>query len=183
VLHDALVEQDRVEVSVFYTPCSVWQAEDIVVASTGASLVIPDHVMGVDDLRLYAGLMAFAASRGITVEHRGLHGPRGLSSGGRISLQHGDSEAVQLPVLAHEIIHELLHHSRTGRQLPKTTVESEAETGAAVLMQHHGHDVPATPAYLRNHNVRPADVLASMDRIIRATSEVVEFMERWEREQ
>ena len=52
-----------------------------------------------------------------------------------------------------------------------------------VLMQHHGHDVPATPAYLRNHNVRPADVLASMDRIIRATSEVVEFMERWEREQ
>ena len=176
-LHDSITNEEQTEVSVSYLPVATWAVEDIVYAASGEPFELPDHVVPVDDARLYAGLMAFAESRGITVEHRGLHGPRGISSGGRISLQHGDSEAVQLPVLAHEIVHELLHHSRDGRQLSRAVVENEAEASASVLLRHYGHDVPASAAYLRQHGVRPADVLRSMDNIVKATSAVIEFIE------
>jgi hypothetical protein len=50
-------------------------------------------------------------------------------------------------------------------------------------LRHYGHDVPASAAYLRSHHVRPVDVLNSMDRIVRAVGEVVEFVEKQEGDQ
>jgi len=181
--HDGTEDDEPTEVSVSYIPVTTWAVEDIVYAASGGAFELPDHVVPVDDDRLYRGLLGFAQDRGIEIEHRGIIGARGVSSGGRITLQHGDSEAVQLPVLAHEVIHESLHHSENSERLPKSMVESEAETGAAVLLRHYGHDVPASAAYLRSHHVRPADVLASMDRIVRAVGEVVEFVEKQEGDQ
>ena len=40
----------------------------------------------------------------------------------------------------------------------------------------YGHDEPVTAAYLRSHQVRPNDVLRSMDRILKAVNDVVEFI-------
>jgi hypothetical protein len=47
----------------------------------------------------------------------------------------------------------------------------------AVLLKHFGHDAVMSPQYLRNHGVKPVDVLNSMDRILRATGQVIEFIE------
>ena len=109
--------------------------------------------------------------------HTGIVGARGLSHGGRISLQHGDSEALQLPVLTHEIMHELLHHNRESMALPKGVIEGECQAAAGTLLRTYGHDEPVTAAYLRSHQVRPNDVLRSMDRIIKAVNDVVEFID------
>lgn len=177
---DDVTGEEQAEVAVSYVPVAVWQVENLEYAVGGEPFQLPDHVQAVDDARLYRGLIEFAASRGIVVEHRGLLGPRGVSSGGRISLQHGDSEAVQLPILAHEVMHELLHHAPESRHLSRSIVEAEAESGMAVLMLHFGHDAVLSPQYLRNHGVQPKDVLASMDRILRATGQVIEFIERRE---
>lgn len=175
-LRDALTGEERVEVAIRYIPVAVWPVESVVYAATREPLVLPDHVQPID-AALYAGLIAFAAHQGIAVEHRGLLGARGVSHGGRISLQCSDSEALQLPVLAHEVMHELLHHASDSRHLPKPVVEGEAETGMAVIMKHFGHDAVTSPQYLRNHGVQPKDVLNSMDRILRATGQVIEFIE------
>jgi len=175
-LQDSVDDGQTIEV-VQYRPMATWCVEDIVYAVSGEPFQLPDHVQAVDDRGLYDGLIAFAAHKQIQIVHTGIVGARGVSHGGKISLQHGDSEALQLPVLAHEVVHELLHASRDSARLPKAMVELEAETGAAVLLRHYGHDVPASSAYLRQFGVKPQEVLASMDRILRATSEVVQFVE------
>jgi hypothetical protein len=176
--HDNVSDEEQTEVSVSYVPVATWAVEDIEYAATHNPFQLPDHVQAVDDARLYRGLMEFAADRGIVVEHRGLIGPRGVSSGGKIALQHGDSEAVQLGILAHELMHEvLLHHAPESRHLSRSIVEGEAEAGMAVLLRHFGHDAVLSPQYLRNHGVQPKDVLNSMDRILRATGQVIEFIE------
>ena len=178
--HSSIGDDEQTEVSVSYIPVATWAVEDIVYAANGEGFVLPDHVIGVDDRALYDALVAFADHKGVQIVHRGIIGARGVSSGGQITLQSGDSPAVQLPVLAHEIAHELLHHVPGSERLSKTVVEGEAEAICAVLLRHYGHDVPASAAYLRGHGVRPADVLASMDRIIKATSEVIGFIEEQE---
>jgi len=176
-LRDALTGEERVEVAIRYIPVAVWPVESVVYAATREPLVLPDHVQPIDDDALYAGLLAFATHRGIAVEHRGLLGARGVSHGGRITLQSGDSEAVQLPVLAHETMHEILHHGHGTAGQSQSVIEGEAQAGAGVLLRMYGHDEPVTAGYLRNHSVKPHDVLRSMDRIIKAVDEVVQFME------
>lgn len=176
---DSVTDEQHIEVAVSYVPVATWAVEDINVAATGQPLHLPDHVHPIDDANLYRGLMEFAGSRGITVQHRGLLGPRGISHGGRISLQQGDSEAVQLPVLVHEVVHELLHHDREANHLTSKFAEAEAEAGMAAIMRHFGHDALLSPQYLRNHGIQPRDVLASMDRILRATGEIIGFIESW----
>lgn len=175
-LSDSVGNERDVEV-IQYRPMATWAVEDIVYAATGEAFVLPDHVQPIDDRALYDGLVAFAAHKRIEIVHTGIVGARGLSYGGRISLQHGDSEALQLGVLAHETLHELLHHSRDSVGLSKTIIEGEAQAGAGTLLRMYGHDEPVTAAYLRSHSVQPNDVLRSMDRILKAVNEVVEFIE------
>ena len=175
-LNDSIEDGQRVDV-VQYRPMATWAVEDIVYAATAEAMILPDHVQPIDDRALYDALVAFAAHKQIEIVHTGIVGARGLSHGGRISLQHGDSEALQLPVLTHEIMHELLHHNRESMGLPKGLIEGECQGAAGTLLRMYGHDEPVTAAYLRNHNVQPNDVLRSMDRILKAVNEVVEFIE------
>lgn len=177
--HDEVTGEGDVQtVVVSYIPVATWTVEDMTYAASGEPFELPDHVLPVDDDSLFEALLAFATHKGIEVVHRGIIGARGTSSGGRITLQSGDSEAMQLPILAHEVMHELLHAGRNGRDLPKRIVEGEAQAGAGVLLRMCGHDEPVTAAYLRNHFTRPQDVLGSMDRIVRAVGEVLDFMEK-----
>jgi antirestriction protein ArdC len=55
-------------------------------------------------------ICAFAEAQGISVEYSSEIAPaRGTSSGGRITLLPGQSEAEEFSTLAHELAHELLH--------------------------------------------------------------------------
>jgi hypothetical protein len=159
--------------------CDVYQAEDVRYADTGEPLEMPSFVDAVDDVDLFEALHAFAASRDIAVEQTGLHGAGGASSVGHIDLQKGDHWTVQVATLVHELGHELLHDLDDRLNGDRRLHEAEAESVAAVVLRHFGHDMPLSPAYLRNHGIRPADVIRSMDRIARAATEIVEFVEAY----
>lgn len=90
-------------------------------------------------------LRCFAGGQGISVEYStGIAPARGTSSGGRITLLPGQSEAEEFSTLAHELAHELLHwgdrRSTTSRRIRETEAEATAfvvchaiglETGSA----------------------------------------------------
>jgi hypothetical protein len=79
-------------------------------------------------------LRSFASSQGISVEHSLDIAPaRGASSGGRITLLPGQSEAEEFSTLAHELAHELLHRGDRRSTTSRRIRETEAEVTAFVV--------------------------------------------------
>jgi antirestriction protein ArdC len=79
-------------------------------------------------------LRAFAEAQGISVEYSSEIAPaRGVSSGGRIKLLPGQSDAEEFSTLAHELAHELLHRGDRRGTTSRRTRETEAEATAFVV--------------------------------------------------
>ena len=165
----------------FY-PTSVYCVEGIHYSDTDTPFVVPSFVQPVEDLNLYDACLAFAAHKGFNLSEENLGGAAGVSKGdGNIATQVGQTWQENVPVLLHEIAHELLHplHGKvTRRDLTREVKEAEAEATCAVVLQHFGHGTGPQAAYLRNWKAKPEDVLASMTRIATAAAEVVDFIER-----
>ena len=164
----------------FY-PATVYCVEGIHYSDTDTPFEVPNFVTPVEDLNLYEAALAFAAHKGITVAEENLGGAAGVSKGGSIATQAGQTWQENVPVLLHEIAHELLHplHGKVTRHdLPREVKESEAEATCAVILQHFGHGIGPQAMYLRNWKCKPEDVIASMTRIATAAAEVVDFIEK-----
>ena len=79
-------------------------------------------------------LRTFAEAQGISVEYSSEIAPaRGISSGGRITVLPGQSEAEEFSTLAHELAHELLHRGDRRAITSRRIRETEAEATAFVL--------------------------------------------------
>lgn len=79
-------------------------------------------------------LRNFADAQGIFVEYSSEIAPaRGTSSGGRITLLPGQSQAEEFSTLAHELAHELLHRGDRRGTTSRRIRETEAEAAAFVV--------------------------------------------------
>jgi hypothetical protein len=86
-------------------------------------------------------LQTLAAAQGISVEYSSEIAPaRGLSSGGRITLLPGQSQAEEFSTLAHELAHELLHRGDRRGTTSRRIRETEAEATAFVVCHAIGLD-------------------------------------------
>jgi antirestriction protein ArdC len=86
-------------------------------------------------------LQTFAAAQGISVEYSSEIAPaRGLSSGGRITLLPGQSQAEEFSTLAHELAHELLHRGDRRGTTSRRIRETETEATAFVVCHAIGLD-------------------------------------------
>ena len=157
-----------------FCPMTNFCAEDIRYSDTNEAFVPPTHVIAIDDRNLYEGLIRFAEAENITITESGLHGAAGASYGGRIKLTPVDWQA-QVPVLIHELAHELLHHK--GEGLPTKIKEAEAEAIVAIILQYYGYDTVPQSAYIRDWQCSPKEVLESMNRIVEAACRIVDFIE------
>jgi hypothetical protein len=156
--------------------------EDLRYADSGRTVEAPDFVPAIHNAALYHGLLAFAASKGISVTEQGLNGARGVSKLGEIGLQVGDPFYLRVAPLIHELGHELLHPLRDrlaatfGDERSSRLLEGEAEAVAAVVLGYLGHPLGMSAAYLRHWKVEPADILGSMQRIADVAGEIVVFI-------
>jgi len=80
----------------------------------------------------------FISANGITLEYSDTLHADGCSTGGKITIRSGLSQAQDFSVKVHELAHEFLHH--TGEKLSKTQKETEAEAVAYVVCQSVGLD-------------------------------------------
>lgn len=79
-------------------------------------------------------LHSFANAQGISVGYSSAISPaRGMSSGGRITLLPGQSEAEEFSTLVHELAHELLHRGDRRSSTSRRIRETEAEATAFVV--------------------------------------------------
>jgi antirestriction protein ArdC len=116
---------------------------------------LPAFATTTGDPREYADrLKAFVASRGIALEYDPSIAPaQGQSSGGLIQLRPGMPPAEEFSVLAHELAHEMLHHSQPDARLPKQVVETQAEAVAFVVCRGVGLETGTAAAdYIALYN-------------------------------
>jgi len=117
-------------------------------------------------------LKAIVAQRGIALEYNPSIAPaHGDSSGGRIRLLPHLSPAEEFSVLAHELAHEIMHHTQdAGARLPKVVRETQAEAVAFVVCRGVGLETNTAAAdYIALYN-GDAKTLADSLSVIQETS-------------
>ena len=131
--------------------------------------------------RVYEGLSRFCEAEGVAVEMEdrrpGEYGSYERKER-RIVLNRALSEVERAATLAHELAHHLLHHGDVGRTT-KATRETEAEGVSFAVFSYFGFDTSRfTFAYVAHYAGEPEILKASLDRIQKATHELIEVVER-----
>lgn len=123
-------------------------------------------------------LKAFVSSKGITLEYTDDIGSAdGASLGGTIKLKPNLAPAEEFSVLTHELAHEMLHPKGVENRPPKTVRETEAEAVAFVVANAIGLDTgTAASDYIQLYNGDTATLSASLDRIQKAASSIIEAL-------
>ena len=137
---------------------------------------LPEHsAVGGDPAGHIDRLKTVVADRGIGLEYSDeLGSAEGKSSGGRITLRTGLSSAEEFSTLAHELAHEMLHHTDDGDRPTKTVRETEAEAVAFVVSQAVGLDTnTASSDYIQIYAGTKETLAASLDRIQHTATAII----------
>lgn len=116
---------------------------------------LPEFARTTGDLKEYGEkLKGLVAEHGIAVDYDATIAPaQGVSSGGRIRLMPGMAPAEEFSVLAHELAHEMLHHSKEASPAPTVVRETQAEAVAFVVCRGVGLETNTAAAdYLALYN-------------------------------
>jgi hypothetical protein len=133
---------------------------------------LPEFAKTTGDPKEFADkLKALVASRGISLEYdKSIGSAQGISSGGKIRLLPGMEPAEEFSVLAHELAHEMLHHSKQQDRLPKSKEETQAEAVAYVVSRGVGLETNSAAAdYIALYN-GDKKILAESLSVIQETS-------------
>jgi hypothetical protein len=119
-------------------------------------------------------LSAFAGQSKITVAYSAdLHGAKGMSEGGKITLLTGMTAAETFLVMAHEIAHELLHRGERRAKINKTVRETEAEAVAFVVASAIGLESDGSVDYIRLYDGDRETLAESLTFVQQAASAIL----------
>ena len=120
-------------------------------------------------------LRAFVEAQGISVEYSSEIAPaRGISSGGRITLLPGQSEAEEFSTLAHELAHELLHRGDRRGATSRRIRETEAEATAFVVCHAIGLETSSAASdYIQLWNGDAQLLTESLGHVRQAASQML----------
>ena len=121
-------------------------------------------------------LRALVAKEGISLEYdKSIAPAQGVSFGGKIRLLPDMRPAEEFSVLAHELAHEMLHHSNAEARLPKTVVETQAEAVAYVVCSGVGLETNSAAAdYIHLYNGDKKTLAESLSVIQETSSKILD---------
>jgi antirestriction protein ArdC len=128
------------------------------------------------DPREYAErLHRFAGTQAVAVEYSEQIAPaRGVSSGGKITLLPGQSQAEEFSTLAHELAHELLHRGDRRSTTSRRIRETEAEAAAFVVCHGVGLETgSAATDYIQVWNGDAQLLMESLAYVRQAASQML----------
>ena len=145
-----------------------------VVQTEGADLPEFEHNISGDAGAHRDRLISFLAAQNITLEYSENIAPAlGVSYGGKIALQPGQSKGEEFVTLVHEIAHELLHKSDRRTKTTATVRETEAEAIAFIVGQGIGLEMGyASSDYIQMYAGNAALLAESLE-VIQRTSAVI----------
>ena len=136
---------------------------------------LPEFAAITGDPQDYAErLKQFVAGQSIVLEYdSGIAAAKGMSSGGKITLQPDLPPAEHFAVLVHETAHELLHRDGRRSQTTHAIRETEAEAVAFVVSTAIGLDANTSCSdYIQLHSGDKATLLESLA-FIQQTASVI----------
>jgi len=141
----------------------------------GEPLPEPTRVTGEATMYLEK-LKNFATNQEIAISYADdLGGAEGVSTGGRIMLKEGLTKPEEIATLSHELAHEILHQQSKEERAPKVARETEAEAVAYVVCSALQLNTNrASSDYIQLYSGSEETVLASLNNIQRAASEMIE---------
>ena len=163
------------EVIVGFRPVYVFDVSQ----TEGEPLPTPKMHKAIGDPGIYTSrLKAFVESSGITLEYADFRGGLfGTSSGGRIRIRKGLPPVEEFTTLAHEVAHELLHHTPVDHGT-KTVRETEAEAVAHVVSTAIGLETTqATADYISLYRGDDDTLRSSLETIRNTSNTILDGME------
>jgi hypothetical protein len=129
-----------------------------------------------DPSQFAAKLRSLVAKEGISLEYdKSIAPAQGVSFGGKIRLQPDMQPAEEFSVLAHELAHEVLHHSKAEARSPKTVVETQAEAVAYVVCRGVGLETNSAAAdYIHLYNGDKKTLAESLSVIQETSSKILD---------
>ena len=129
-------------------------------------------------------LFAFVEQQGIELAFSESIAPAlGMSHGGRITLQTGQSKAEEFSTLVHELAHELLHRTERRAETTKVMRETEAEAVAFIVGKAVGLNTGTACAdYIRLYDGNAALLTESLEVIQHASGVILAALELPERD-
>jgi hypothetical protein len=120
-------------------------------------------------------LAKFVAGQGIVLEYSEDIAPaRGTSSGGKITLMPGQSQAEEFATLAHELAHEMMHRDERRSSTSKCTRETEAEAVAFVVCNAIGLETgSASQDYIQLYEGDAKLLTASLEHIQKTATQIL----------
>ena len=138
---------------------------------------LPQFAKTTGDPREFAEkLKALVAKQGIAIEYDKAIAPaQGVSYGGTIRLIPGLQPAEEFSVLAHELAHEMLHHTKDETRLPKVFEETQAEAVAYVVSRGVGLETNSAAAdYIALYNGDKKTLAESLSAIQETSSRILD---------
>src|SRR3989442_2367005 len=138
---------------------------------------LPQFAKTTGDPREFADkLKTFVAKQGIAIEYdKSITPAQGVSYGGKIRLIPGLQPAEEFSVLAHELAHEMLHHTKDETRLPKVFEETQAEAVAYVVSRGVGLETTTAAAdYIALYNGDKRTLAQSLSRIQETSSRILD---------
>jgi hypothetical protein len=141
----------------------------------GAALPEPATVTG-EAGGYHDRLVEFIIAQGIELEYNERIAPaQGVSSGGRIVLLPGQTQAEEFATLAHELAHEMLHHGEHRASTGKKSRETEAEAVAYIVSRAVGlHTGTAAADYISLYDGNAQTLTESLGAIQQASAAILE---------
>lgn len=140
---------------------------------------LPELIMPSGSVRGYlARIRSLVTQHGIALEYGTLSGGAyGSSSGGRIQVRQGLTEAEEFSVIAHELAHELLHWGDRRGDTTKTIRETEAEAVAFVVRTAIGFAPDSFSSdYIQLYSGKPEDLMQSLDYIRTTAGSIIKAL-------
>jgi len=138
---------------------------------------LPEIAKTTGDPREFADkLKTLVAKQGISLEYdRSIAPAQGVSFGGKIQLLPDMQPAEEFSVLAHELAHEMLHHTKDGTRQPKVFEETQAEAVAYVVCRGVGLETNGAAAdYISLYNGDKKTLAQSLSVIQETSSRILD---------
>ena len=158
---------------IYFAPVSVFDVSQ----TEGEDIPELNYTLEGDSLQeQYDKMIDLFKKNSIRLEIKPLNGPKGLSAGGRVSIEEKLDINGRFAVMVHEFAHEKLHQGNPDRPDESKIREYQAEITAAIILSHFGIDTTSSATYLEAWQAEAKNIQEAFTAALPVASKIIKHL-------